>query len=130
MASGGPCTVPRQVLETANNWSRKSKESVNTLSLSLADLSEDEIIESARELTSADSSRGAIRLGMQIAGTVSPERQAAFALAVLDSLSSDSEERSDDSVRAHRVLVEFLTSRRSNFDVSRLCSGLSLPDMK
>ena len=111
-------------------WSQKAKQDANVLSLALGELNEGEIVALAKDLSSGDSFRDAVWRGLRIAATVAPEREVAFALAVVECPSPDSEERNDATAQARRALVEFLASRPSNFDVRRLCAGLSLPELR
>ena len=122
-ASGRRLVLPREVLETARGWSDRARQDADVLALAVEDLTEKEIGELARRL----GAEGAIWRALTVSSGVSTDREIAFALAVIDNVTPDSDPRSYATAAAHRALVQHLTGRPSKFDSSRLCSDLTEP---
>jgi hypothetical protein len=86
--------------------------------------------ELVQSLGTGVSAQNKVWRGLRICATVSPEREASFAIAVTDHLTPESDDRSDAIAQARRALVDFLTSRPTNFEPCRLCGGFTLCETK
>jgi hypothetical protein len=126
-ASGSRCKLPRDVLETAQRWGSPATQQATLLMLAVDDLGDEEIVELVGALREGEATSESIWSGLKVAATASNRREANFALAVVDSLSADSEDHAQSLEIARRSLVEYLTSRASTFDAARFCADLGLP---
>jgi hypothetical protein len=126
-AEGSKCSLPRPVLETIKKSGGSAIEDGIVLSFTRNDLSDEEIESLAVSIAKLECVSRATWRACRVASYTSPVLSAKLALAILKTLSADSEDRSDAVEQAQRYLVNFLTKRASSLGNPGVWERLHLP---